>query len=99
MNHVSDVLRPLLEEPEHHDPRVAVVLEYLECHLPAYPFNPDLDIPFVQELAEDFPNVDILEQIKCFRWYFDNEPLAHAKKARLKLRRWIAGAVKSREPW
>jgi hypothetical protein len=99
MKHVADILTSSLDLPPGHDPRVAVVLAYLENQLPGYPFDPDLDIPFVEELASDFPGVDILEQLKAFRWYYDNQPLAHAKKPRLKLRRWISGAVRSREPW
>jgi hypothetical protein len=99
MNRVGDILTSNLDLPPGHDPRVAVVLAYLESQLPAYPFDPDLDIPFVEELVNDFPGVDILEQLKAFRWYYDNQPLAHAKKPRLKLRRWISGAVRSREPW
>lgn len=76
------------------DPRAAAILDYLENHLPTYPFDPDLDIPFVHELLADFPAVDVLEQLKTFRWYYDNDPLAHVKKPRLKLRRWIASAAR-----
>lgn len=99
MKRVGDILASGLDLPPGHDPRVAIVLAYLESQLPGYPFNPDIDAPFVEELAADFPTVDLLEQIKTFRWYYDNEPLSHAKKPRLKIRRWIAGAVRSREPW
>jgi hypothetical protein len=99
MKHVSEILAATPLPLATCDPRVAAILSYLESHLPDYPFDPDIDAPFVEELAADFPAVDILDQIKSFRWYYDNQPLAHAKKPRLKLRRWISGAVKSREPW
>jgi len=99
MKRVGDILASGLDLPPDHDPRVTVVLAYLESQLPDYPFDPDVDVPFVEELVRDFPAVDILEQVKSFRWYYDNQPLAHAKKPRLKLRRWIAGSVRSREPW
>ncbi len=99
MKHVSEILAAATLPSPTGDPKVTAVLDYLESHLPGYPFDPEVDVPFVEELAADFPTVDILDQVKSFRWYYDNQPLAHAKKPRLKLRRWIAGAVRSREPW
>ena len=68
------------------------ILAYLENQLPDYPLKPELDAPFVDELVADFPDVDILEQIKTFRWYYDNQPLACVKNIRVALRRWIANA-------
>ena len=68
------------------------ILAYLEHQLPDYPLRPELDAPFVDELVHDFPDVDILEQIKTFRWYYDNQPLARVKNVRVALRRWIANA-------
>lgn len=68
------------------------ILAYLQEHLPDYPFNPELDAPFVAELAADFPQVDILEEIKTFRWYYNNAPLGRVKNIRVALRRWIANA-------
>ena len=99
MKHVSDTLLSLADRTEPADPRAAELLGYLENHLPAYPFDPDIDDAFVQELVADFPEVDLLEETKTFRWYYDNEPLAHVKKPRVKLRRWIANAAKPRQPW
>ena len=40
----------------------------------------------------DLCGLDILEEIKSFRWYYDNAPLARVKNVRLALRRWIANA-------
>ena len=72
-------------------PQARDVLDYLLRQLPGYPFDPDVDQPFVRELHNDFPHLDLLEQIKRFRWYHDNQPpLEH--RPRLALRRWIAGA-------
>jgi len=68
------------------------ILAYLQEQLPDYPFQVDLDASFVAELAADFPDVDILEEIKTFRWYYDNAPLARVKNIRVALRRWIANA-------
>jgi hypothetical protein len=99
MKRIGDLLPPSLERPSGYDPQVDAVLAYLESHLPGYPFNPDLDTPFVEELVNDFPDVNVLEQLKAFRWYHDNQPLNPAKKPRLRIRRWIAGAVRTRDPW
>ena len=68
------------------------ILAYLQVLLPGYPYRADLDAAFIGELAADFPNVDILEEIKSFRWYYDNAPLARVKNIRVALRRWIANA-------
>ena len=68
------------------------ILAYLQEQLPNYPYRADLDAAFIAELAADFPDLDILEEIKSFRWYYDNAPLARVKNVRLALRRWIANA-------
>jgi hypothetical protein len=44
----------------------------------AYRFEAHVDIPFVHELLSDFPEIDLLEEIKTFRWYLDNEPISGA---------------------
>lgn len=69
---------------------LAPVLDYLEHDLPGWPFDHEIDEPYVRELLDDFPNVHLLEQIKLFRWYHDNR--APHGKPRLALRRWIANA-------
>jgi hypothetical protein len=71
------------------------VLDYLDRRLPGYPFHPDVDRPFVEELLDDFPDVDILEEVKTFRWYYENQPLARVRSPRVALRRWIAKARSS----
>jgi hypothetical protein len=73
------------------------VLDYLHHHLPGYPFDPDIDLPFVQELHNDFPHLDLLEQIKLFRWYHDNQPPLD-NRPRITLRRWIGRARLRRSP-
>jgi hypothetical protein len=65
------------------------ILSYLRHRLPAYPFDEKIDPAFVEELVEDFQRVDILEETKAFRWYYDNEPVAKNRNVRLGLRRWI----------
>lgn len=71
------------------EPRVADVLNYLEHHFSSYPFNPSLDNPFVIELAADFQDLNLLEQIKTFRWYYDDD-LSKFGNPRAALRRWMA---------
>ena len=61
------------------DPTVQAILDYLEHHLPRYPFLTATDTLFVEELQRDLPHLDILEQIKTFRWYFDDD-LSSKKK-------------------
>jgi hypothetical protein len=68
------------------------ILDYLERRLPGYPYNDAVDRPFVEELLDDFPDIDILEEVKAFRWYYENQPLARVRTPRVALRRWIANA-------
>jgi hypothetical protein len=71
----------------------SAILSYLEHELPGYRFEAHVDMPFVHELICDFPEIDILEEIKNLRWYHDNAPLAGAGPQRLTIRRWIARAA------
>ena len=65
------------------------ILAYLQHSLPGYPYDPDVDHDFVDELVADFPQSDVLEEIKAFRWYHDNQPAARVRNLRLAIRRWI----------
>ena len=78
------------------DPVVADVLSYLREKLPGYPFQLALDALFVRELLEDFPDIDVLEEIKTYRWYYDHE-LAK-KNHRASIRRWMTN-TKPRRRW
>ncbi|MCP4899135.1 MAG: hypothetical protein GY906_19375 [bacterium] len=78
------------------DPVVTDVLLYLRDKLPGYNFQLALDTLFVRELMDDFPNVDVLEEIKTFRWYFDRE--LGKKNHRASIRRWMAN-TKPRTRW
>jgi hypothetical protein len=68
------------------------ILDYLQSRMPAYPFNSALDAEFVDELVHDFQDIDVLEETKAFRWYYDNRPADRFKNVRLGLRRWIVNA-------
>ena len=72
------------------DERELKVLSYLQTSLPGYSFDDEIDSPFVAELLSDFPCIDILEEIKAFRWYHNNRPADHVSNIRLALRRWVA---------
>ena len=78
------------------DPVATDVLLYLRDKLPGYTFQLDLDTEFVRELLDDFPDVDVLDEIKTYRWYYHRE-LAK-KKHRASIRRWMAN-TKSRRRW
>jgi len=82
--------------PSDLDPAVADVLIYLREKLPGYPFQLSLDTLFVHELLEDFPDVDVLEEVKTFRWYYDRE--LGKKNNRASIRRWMAN-TKPRRGW
>lgn len=56
---------------------------------PRRPFDEHVGGPFADELLDDFPLLDILEQIERFRWYHANQSLALARNPRGALRRWI----------
>ena len=77
---------------------LSAILDYLERHVPGYSFIRSVDSLFVEELLHDFPNVDLLEEIKTYRWYYDNEPLSRFKNQRAMLRRWLAKA-RPRSHW
>ena len=74
------------------DETAAAVLDYLAQHLPGYPFDPEVDAAFVDELLDDFADLDVLEQLKRFRWYYDNRPLANIRNTRGAIRAWIRRA-------
>ncbi len=73
------------------DEHILDILNYLEHSFSKYPFDPKLDTPFILELAGDFERLDLLEQVKTFRWYY-NDDLAHLGNPRAALRRWMARA-------
>jgi len=73
---------------------VQAALAYLQHRLPAYPFDAKTDQDFVEELVADFQGIDVLEEIKSFRWFNDSKPVSHLRSVRLSLRRWIANSKK-----
>jgi hypothetical protein len=86
-------MKPISNSFQDSEPRESAILKYLEHELPGYDFEAHIDRPFVLELLADFPEIDILEEIKNFRWYYDNAPLYGTSAQRLSIRRWIVRAV------
>lgn len=75
-------------------PEAIALLDYLQHGLPGYPFDAPVDRPFVEELLDDFPQLDLLEEIKILRWYHNDQPFQDQQHPRASLRRWIARARK-----
>lgn len=64
-----------------------VLLNYLRDKIPGYSFEEERDRLFVNELLEDFPEIDHLEELKKFRlWVFDT---GVSKGYRMILRKWF----------
>lgn len=74
-----------------HEASASAILAYLQHRLQGYPFDPKVDPDFVDELLDDFPTLDILEQIKVWRWYYNGHPPLQ-RQPRAALRRWLARA-------
>ena len=68
------------------------ILHYLRHRMPGYPYDDNVDPDFVDELHADFPRTDVLEQLKAFRWYHDNDPAARVANVRTAIRRWVANS-------
>lgn len=59
--------------------------------VPDYPFAEELDRPLIAEIIRDFPDIDIIDQIKAWRWYRVDNP-SRLKNPRGALRRWMLRA-------
>jgi len=57
-----------------------------------YPFDAAKDLQFVRQLAEDFPDVDLLAEAKAWRTYKLDRPLEKKSNARSQFRNWVAKA-------
>jgi hypothetical protein len=75
-------------------------LDYLEHQVPNYPFDRELDGRLMAELVTSFPRLDLLEEVKTFRWCTSRESLTRTPDARATLRRWIlnSAALTGRQP-
>lgn len=73
----------------------AILVAYFQ-RIPGYGFDPQIDHDFADELLEDFAALDVLEEVKAFRWYHNNRPAEKVKSVRLGLRRWLARTLERR---
>ncbi|HUP24576.1 MAG TPA: hypothetical protein VNB06_16745 [Thermoanaerobaculia bacterium] len=78
----------MIDLPSPRSLQAAPILDYLETQMPDYPFQAELDRDFVEELLDDFGELDVLEQIKRFRWFHNGKP--PNEKPRLALRKWFS---------
>src|SRR2546425_3865268 len=88
MNPISN---PFVSNPN--EPLMWSIFDYLRDELPGNCFDDGIDTPFVSELLTDFPELDILDQLKLFRWCRNNEPFSETSNQPVVLRRWIARAA------
>ena len=91
MKDTSEPREPFPSGSESFDSVTKSIIDYLEQHLPGYPFQHSLDTVFVEELRADFPDVDLLGEIKILRWYLNDQPIC-MRNPRATLRRWVARA-------
>lgn len=59
--------------------------------VPGYDFDEAIDRPLLAELLHDFPDIQLVDQIKAWRWYRVDNPRV-LKNPRNALRRWMAKA-------
>lgn len=68
------------------------LLAYLQ-KIQGYPYDPKIDTEFAEEIIVDFGGVlDILDEIKAFRWYHADRATTSFRTARSSLRRWLNNA-------
>ncbi len=91
--YLEQYVAKLYEERSWGDDTTRATLEYLEHQVPGYPFERKLDCEFIVELMADFPGVDILEEVKTFRWHYDSQAVSQFASPRSALRRWLADCV------
>lgn len=84
----------IYNERSRNDEVTKATLDYLEYQVPNYPFDRELDCEFITELQSDFPNLDILEEVKTFRWCSRKESFARMGNLRAALRRWIVSSAR-----
>ena len=91
--YLEQYVAKIYEERSWGDEATRATLEYLEHHVSGYPFDRKLDCEFIVELMADFPEVDILEEVKTFRWHYEGQPVSQFTSPRSALRRWLFGSV------
>jgi hypothetical protein len=80
-------LRTLYPHPPNYLDHAAEAL----AAVPGYDFRELVDRPLIAELMRDYPEIDLIEQIKAWRWYREDNPTT-LRNPRTALRRWMAKA-------
>ena len=79
-NHPEELKNTTTEERE-----ILSVLKSIEL----YPFDFEKDLQFIRDLATDYPSLDLLYQVKKWRDYKRDKPLAKKSSPRAQLRNWM----------
>lgn len=77
------------------DPTIRECLNILKG-INNYPFDVKKDLDHIATLAVDFPNADLVNQVKRWKAYKLDKPLLKNSNARLQLRNWLENAEKWR---
>ena len=59
-----------------------------------YPYDYQKDLDYIRELEVDYPEVDMLKEIKKWKSYKLDRPLKKKSNARLQIRNWMDNAKK-----
>lgn len=59
-----------------------------------YPFDYEKDLDYIRELVIEYPDIDILKQLKKWKTYKIDKPLGKKSNARLQIRNWMTNASK-----
>jgi len=62
-----------------------------------YPFEHEKDLAFIRDLATDYPDLDLLYQVKKWRDYKRDKPLTKKSSPRAQIRNWMNKASEWKE--
>lgn len=75
----------------HSDPQYIEAACEALSEVPGYPYHETYDRDLLEQIIHDFHDVDIVEQIKAWRWYRVDHQIV-LKNPRSALRRWMLRA-------
>lgn len=66
----------------------------LLTNIPEYPVNSKIDLQMIRDFREEFPDLDLLHEIRAWKLYLIDNPLRSGRggRPRLRLRKWLARA-------
>lgn len=70
-----------------------LLLDYLQT-IYDYPYSYEKDLLFIRELKNDFPDVNLIEQVKKWKVYKLDKPLKAKSNPRSQFRNWVANTDK-----